>query len=71
MGTGPELFGKNDPIAPFSITLTYEDIEGSTYSSNHELNILEFENANANEPANTKIFRELEKIRMLLEKRQK
>lgn len=71
MGTGPELFGNNAPIAPFSITLTYEDIEGSTYYSSHELNILEFENANANEPADTKIYREMEKIRKLLEKRQK
>ena len=71
MGTGPDLFGGKAPIAPFSILLTYEDIEGSSYSSTHELNILEFENAVANEPADTKIFRELEKIRMLLEKSQK
>lgn len=68
MGTGPELFGNEDPIAPFSITLTYEDIEGSSYSSTHEINILEFENSNANEPADTKISRELEKIRKVLEK---
>ncbi|WP_424985995.1 hypothetical protein [Microbulbifer sp. S227A] len=71
MGTGPDLFGDDTPIAPFSILLTYEDIEGSSYSSTHEINILEFENANANEPADTKIFRELEKIRKLLEKLQK
>ncbi|NUH65166.1 hypothetical protein HTT03_07655 [Sulfitobacter sp. S0837] len=71
MGTGPDLFGDKAPIAPFSIRLTYEDIEGSNYSSTHELNILEFENANANEPADTKIFRELEKIRKLLERIQK
>lgn len=71
MGTGPELFGNEDPMPPFSITLTYDDIEGSSYHSTHQLNILEFENSNANEPAETKIFRELEKIRKLLEKRQK
>lgn len=69
MGTGPELFGNEDPIAPFSITLTYDDIEGSSYHSTHQLNILEFENANANEPADTKISREIEKIRKILEKR--
>jgi hypothetical protein len=71
MGTGPDLFGDKAPIAPFSIALTYEDIEGSSYHSTHELNILEFENANANEPADTKISSELEKIRKLLEKHQK
>lgn len=68
MGTGPQLFGKEEPIAPFLITLTYEDIEGSSYSSTHQINILEFENSNANEPADTKIARELEKIRKVLEK---
>ena len=68
MGTGPDLFGDKDPIPPFSITLTYEDIEGSSYSSTHQLNILEFENANANESADTKISKELEKIRKALEK---
>ena len=69
MGTGPELFGAEEPIPPFSINLTYEDIEGSSYHSTHELNILEYENANANEPADTKIWRELERIRRLMEKR--
>ena len=69
MGTGPELFGDQAPIPTFFVTLFYEDIEGSTYHSTHEINILEFENANANEPADTKIYRELEKIRKLIEKR--
>lgn len=71
MGTAPDLFGEKAPIAPFSILLTYEDIEGSNYSSTHELNILEFENGIANEPADTKISHELEKIRKLMEKRLK
>ncbi len=68
LGTGPELFGGTCP-KKFSVELQYEDIEGAKYQSVHELNLNEFDNRNANEPPQIKIYRELEKIRNILAKK--
>jgi hypothetical protein len=68
MGTGPELFREGIP-QQFSVELEYEDIEGAKYHSSHALDLNEFDGRNAGEPPLVKMFRELEKIRILLAKR--
>ena len=62
LGTGPDLLG-GEALAPFQVKLSYQDIEGSEYHSTHGIDVTEFMAQSAASPPNTKIWRELEKIR--------
>lgn len=61
LGPGHSLLGK-DPLQEFSVELTYEDIEGSKYKSIHYMDLREFDGRTADDPAQTKIVKELQKI---------
>ncbi|GHF01024.1 hypothetical protein GCM10016455_22600 [Aliiroseovarius zhejiangensis] len=67
LGVGHQLLGE-DPLEPFKVNLTYQDIEGNSYESQHGLNVVEFSARSASSPPITKIWRELEKITKVLKK---
>jgi hypothetical protein len=58
---GWKLLG-HDPIPPFSISVAYEDIEGTQYSSSQVIDVRELEHQPANEPPLSKIEKHLNKI---------
>lgn len=61
IGVGHELVA--DPVlAKFLVALDYQDVEGNSYSSTHEIDVAELKDRPADSPASTKIWRELEKI---------
>ncbi|MCU9838323.1 hypothetical protein OEZ49_11145 [Ruegeria sp. WL0004] len=66
-GVGHQLIGDN-PIEPFKIQLSYEDVEGSSYFSEHIIDVKELTWQDANTPPITKISKELEKIQKALSK---
>lgn len=64
---GFEVVGSS-PLAPFNVQLKYQDIEGNNYETVHLIDVTELSGMSATEPAQTKIWRELEKIQKSLAK---
>ena len=60
-GVGHQLVGENQ-FPPFQVLLEYEDIEGSKYSSGHEIDTRELEKRSAATPPLTGIERHLKSL---------
>jgi hypothetical protein len=60
-GTGPMLLG-DEPIPPFRVDLSYQDIEGSAYAASFTIDVKEMEARPANKPPITSIKKSLEEI---------
>lgn len=61
LGTGTMLL-ENEPLPPFSVALTYEDIDGIKYKSTQTIDVREMHQRQAHTPPLTKISRDVGKI---------
>lgn len=59
IGTGPDLIGKGEFLAPFTVRLSYQDITGKSYLSEHIIDMKEMANLAAEDPPQVKIWRAL------------
>jgi hypothetical protein len=66
-GVGHELLG-DDPVPPIEISVSYEDIEGTKYTSNQIIDVRELKGQRADTPPHAQLPRELEKLRRAFER---
>ena len=61
MHVAHELLG-DTPLAPFSVILEYEDVDGGKYKSEHRIDLRELSGQGVTSPAETKVVQALEGI---------